>query len=580
MHNKRTLPHAYSEHQAYKQVKLCLNQDEDVNGDSEGYQAHQVSSSYPHGNGTPSIAPALAGPELTDNSILTPSPTSNMPKAGEHTFLPLSDDPDAIRLLRVSASYPSGYIRCSLREAILGIDNYIALSHVWGENRPTCKVLLDEKAFWVRPQLWSFLNYAQKNLSDRDIWIDAMCINQDEAMEKNRQIPLMGRIFSQATKVIGWLCGTNDSMSAIDRVHFDAMISRQSLATTEEDGAGTRILARADVMASALMRLIEHEYWSRLWVVQELSLARKFEIHWESHIIQWAALKSLMSCVFGSGSLHNNLARVLSSQLASRQWRMDELPFFGFLKPASTAHGPNCLIDLMLQFEKQSCSVVHDRAFALLALANDVGDFQADYTASPLSVFAQIMINVVQYPSLEEVCHIGRLLHGQADESVTFDVPYRSNIDRLRTFVGEDVELYSSDDDSLRCCLCCWRGIGARSPLLAYRILDTGYFFVKITTDQNLFRGTGGVDLFLAIVRQHESGLVLHRHGTADLPDSYQAYARPSMSVGRLTLSFTWIGIARLLLAIRTANRQSLPPLCTNDAAWARAVPVKPDVLP
>lgn len=39
----------------------------------------------------------------------------------------------------------------------------------------------------------------------RKIWIDALCINQDDVLERNEQVRLMGEIYSRCSRVIVWL---------------------------------------------------------------------------------------------------------------------------------------------------------------------------------------------------------------------------------------------------------------------------------------------------------------------------------------------------------------------------------------
>ena len=45
------------------------------------------------------------------------------------------------------------------------------------------------------------------------IWIDALCINQDDKEEKAIQVPLMGEIFSKAQSVFVWLGPDHDKLT-------------------------------------------------------------------------------------------------------------------------------------------------------------------------------------------------------------------------------------------------------------------------------------------------------------------------------------------------------------------------------
>lgn len=115
---------------------------------------------------------------------------------------PFGDGHEEIRLVRVTGRDENGYIKCSMRHTILGEVEYTALSHVWGSNNATYLIAVEQAYLWIRPNLYHFLEHACEELREVDLWIDALCINQDDILEKNRQIPLMGQIFSRARKVI------------------------------------------------------------------------------------------------------------------------------------------------------------------------------------------------------------------------------------------------------------------------------------------------------------------------------------------------------------------------------------------
>lgn len=48
----------------------------------------------------------------------------------------------------------------------------------------------------------------------RKLWIDAVCINQDDLMEKEEQIPLMATIYSTASRVVADLGPASEDSDA------------------------------------------------------------------------------------------------------------------------------------------------------------------------------------------------------------------------------------------------------------------------------------------------------------------------------------------------------------------------------
>tara|TARA_R110002003_G_scaffold6_1_gene271 strand:- start:11415 stop:12128 length:714 start_codon:yes stop_codon:yes gene_type:complete len=84
------------------------------------------------------------------------------------------------------------------------------------------------------------------------LWIDQLSINQTDLEEKNYALPLMPDIYQRAHYVITWLGNSADIVEAATEFH-----------TTES--------------ADSLIVLLKNRYFKRLWVIQELLLAR--EVH-------------------------------------------------------------------------------------------------------------------------------------------------------------------------------------------------------------------------------------------------------------------------------------------------------------
>ena len=62
-----------------------------------------------------------------------------------------------------------------------------------------------EQRFDVRDNLYHALQDLLQRHSASYIWIGAICINQADIKERNQQVQLMGKIYSQADIVLGYL---------------------------------------------------------------------------------------------------------------------------------------------------------------------------------------------------------------------------------------------------------------------------------------------------------------------------------------------------------------------------------------
>jgi hypothetical protein len=80
-----------------------------------------------------------------------------------------------------------------------------ALSYVWGDDAPFDKISVNDGYIYIRQNLSIALRCLRHASQSRVLWIDAICINQEDLDEKNAQVSLMHKIYSQAQDVVIFL---------------------------------------------------------------------------------------------------------------------------------------------------------------------------------------------------------------------------------------------------------------------------------------------------------------------------------------------------------------------------------------
>ncbi|KAE9379669.1 heterokaryon incompatibility, partial [Stipitochalara longipes BDJ] len=138
---------------------------------------------------------------------------------------------------------------------------YTAVSYTWGNADASEVIYLDNRRFYVRPNLWSCLYYmaqAARNAAWNYLWVDAICINQTNDAERSSQVRLMDQTYRDAVCVSVWL--------GLVTLPTDTMpyIPTQIPAKTLESD-------RFDWIDS-IVDLSNRPYWSRVWVIQEFLL--------------------------------------------------------------------------------------------------------------------------------------------------------------------------------------------------------------------------------------------------------------------------------------------------------------------
>lgn len=140
----------------------------------------------------------------------------------------------SIRLLKLLPGQTNDTIDCTLVQVKLEDGpNYEALSYAWGDPEDKAIVRCDGKIVMVPRNLKDALHRLKLREESRILWADAICINQDDDVEKGPQVGLMARIYGDASKVCVWLgCTTIQMQPAFTLIN--AILSHGRDSTTSK----------------------------------------------------------------------------------------------------------------------------------------------------------------------------------------------------------------------------------------------------------------------------------------------------------------------------------------------------------
>lgn len=146
--------------------------------------------------------------------------------------------------------------------------DYGALSYTWGDVTPIRDILINGHKVSVRSNLEAALRALRNRSSIQAgllIWIDALCINQEDINERNQEVKRMRTIYKTAREVIVWLGAEGDQSSKVMR-----LIRSLSRAVKEETPSTLQVLMKImpEVFESgawqALGQLMYRSYWERV----------------------------------------------------------------------------------------------------------------------------------------------------------------------------------------------------------------------------------------------------------------------------------------------------------------------------
>ena len=141
-------------------------------------------------------------------------------------------------------------VQCRLLKANLSNNAlaYEALSYAWGEdnkNTPPYTITVNQQEVKVKRNLYNALLHLRLEAKERSLWVDALCIDQDNFEERGHQVSLMPQIYSRASTVISWIgddalssTTANTAMEFLRKLCYDIGDEKESLSRNKARFAG------------------------------------------------------------------------------------------------------------------------------------------------------------------------------------------------------------------------------------------------------------------------------------------------------------------------------------------------------
>ncbi|KAK8061147.1 hypothetical protein PG997_015368 [Apiospora hydei] len=289
---------------------------------------------------------------------------------------------------------------------------YEALSYLWGspENPRTVQVaqlapgcLVDRIDYsmlsWTTVEVGQNLEAALRHLrlhdESRTLWIDALCINQEDEDEKSEQIVRMATIYRMASRVVVWLGPGNPSeqstlaMSTLEHLGKQLELSQSTVrfaSPTATESAWFRAvtpLPYPEETWFAIQALLSRPYFGRLWIMQEILLANsKTLVVCGRDEVTWYHFIRAIVCLVAKDSLPCSLRRPLEF-VRALTWRFDQLsiPF------------------IMNLARQKQCYIAKDRIYGVLGITPPefTRSIKPDYKAEDRQVFMDAALACMNY---------------------------------------------------------------------------------------------------------------------------------------------------------------------------------------
>ncbi|KIM97262.1 hypothetical protein OIDMADRAFT_130946, partial [Oidiodendron maius Zn] len=310
----------------------------------------------------------------------------------QYCYSPLSPGANTIRLLRLmphaKESIEETELQCELFEYSLQdlgrrTHLYEALSYTWGGEKKPCSIMIKEQKLDITLNLYAALLHLRDRSLTRIMWIDAICIDQENKEEQSQQVKLMAMIYSKASRVLVWLGETVDMEGALEDIRRAA-----------NEVSAER--SHKNINEKAIVRLLQQGWFQRIWVLQEVAAARHIVMMCGSTEIDGYAfclgLKSLQKSQKLSYAATPELQALPSLTDLIEQASLRPKHITG--SPVMYSLGIRSLAELVDMFHTRQASDPRDKVYALLGMSSDdasKASFQPDYKISWEEVFQQLV---------------------------------------------------------------------------------------------------------------------------------------------------------------------------------------------
>ncbi|WQF82327.1 Putative heterokaryon incompatibility [Colletotrichum destructivum] len=283
-------------------------------------------------------------------------------------YEPLDLGVKSFRLLMLHPG-AGGEVACDIFQASLEPEDiipYEALSYAWGSNDLSESITVNRRRLPITKSLFHAMNHLRRD-TGRILWVDAVCIDQSNVAERGHQVGQMGDVYREAEQVLIWLgpssYETKILMDFLRALYRDTSRQKDAgdlsraqenwLSAQQDTGIGRAALL--DIRRQGLTSLLEEPWFTRVWILQEVSHARAASVCCG----RWTVPAYMLSS-----------AATLVGVDPSPQCRavLDLMPNPFTRRSAKT----KTLHTLLREFRVSRASDPRDMVYALLGIASDI----------------------------------------------------------------------------------------------------------------------------------------------------------------------------------------------------------------
>lgn len=328
-----------------------------------------------------------------------------------------------IRLLVLqSATSSSSELRAELVcSSLLTKPKFEALSYTWGDTSARKRMTLCKRPFLVLENLSAALLSLRHIMKDRVLWVDALCINQQDLDERRQQVQQMRAIYEQAQQVIIWLGEPGDGGKAgMKRLNYWSTWTIHTWKRNRELGHPIRrdfsssigVQTTANLMLEQeygeISEILDRPWWRRVWIIQEAVLAKQAVLRCGTDEVSWERIRKRTQKL--------NPFDVVNDKDAAPIYMFPDAELSVLNEMRSSWRAGTfamTLYELLFKDRRFLCTDPRDRVYSFLGLAIDSGSIgiTPDYSITTSELYEKLALALINSHEHLLILNLKRAYH-------------------------------------------------------------------------------------------------------------------------------------------------------------------------
>ncbi|KAK4149630.1 heterokaryon incompatibility protein-domain-containing protein [Chaetomidium leptoderma] len=243
---------------------------------------------------------------------------------------------------------------------------------------------------------YAVLQRRRSRREERVLWIDQLCIDQNNVIERASQVRLMSKLYKAADRVVAWL-GHSDSAHELQSFFAELQYKQEGLGLSGEqlkDATG----GGEGPQWKAPCEFLQNDWFTRIWIIQEAAFSRELHLLYGDVCLDWDLVGEGIA-VLWQWDMLKSMPALDGSYFSSPRTRV----FTGFRNADTMLEfrgdvDYGRILSVLTALENRvgfRCSDQRDKIYALTNIFDD-SRITPDYGIPTSTLFTQTMRNILR----------------------------------------------------------------------------------------------------------------------------------------------------------------------------------------